>query len=128
MRIAVKDASELKAAHAIQDQYRLTPLSQWSGGGAGLPGSGTIWQPLDRGADPLSERRTINRAMIEIPADPRDADLLQSLARISVGPGLDMGPAITPRAAIGDKGTSSKAIDVERRLRLRGAVGIGDDR
>jgi hypothetical protein len=28
--------------------------------------------------------------MIEVPADPRDADLLQSFARIGVGPGLDI--------------------------------------
>jgi hypothetical protein len=33
---------------------------------------------------------TINRAMLEIPAETRDADMLQSFARIGVGPGLDV--------------------------------------
>jgi len=90
VRTAVKDASDLKAARAIQDQYRLTPLSQWRGGGVARPSTGKIWQPLDRNADPLNEWKTINRAMIEVPADHRDADLLQSFARIGVGPGLDI--------------------------------------
>lgn len=90
VRTAVKDASDLDAAHAIQDKYKLTPLSQWEDPAASAPKSGEIWQPLDRAADPLNEWRTINRAMLEIPADPRDADLLQSFARIGVGPGLDI--------------------------------------
>jgi hypothetical protein len=90
VRTAVTDASDLEAAHAIQDKYKLTPLSQWQNPAASPPKSGEIWQPLDRAADPLNEWRTINRAMLEVPADPRDADLLQSFARIGVGPGLDI--------------------------------------
>ena len=90
VRTAVKDASDLDAAHAIQDKYKLTPLSQWENPAASPPKSGEIWQPLDRAADPLNEWRTINRSMLEVPADPRDADLLQSFARIGVGPGLDI--------------------------------------
>ena len=90
VRTAVKDASDLEAAHAIQDKYKLTPLSQWENPAASPPKSGEIWQPLDRAADPLNEWRTINRSMVEVPADPRDADLLQSFARIGVGPGLDI--------------------------------------
>jgi hypothetical protein len=88
VRTYVKDASDLDAAHAIQDKYKLTPLSQWENAAASSPNSGEIWQPLDRDADPLNEWKTINRAMIEVPADPRDADLLQSFARIGIGPGL----------------------------------------
>ena len=90
VRTAVQDASDLDAAHAIQDKYRLTPLSQWENPAASPPKSGEIWQPLDRAADPLNEWRTINRSMLEVAADPRDADLLQSFARIGVGPGLDI--------------------------------------
>ncbi len=90
VRTAVKDASDLDAAHAIQDRYKLTPLSQWENPAASPVKSGEIWQPLDRAAHPLNEWRTINRAMVEVPADPRDADLLQSFARIGVGPGLDV--------------------------------------
>ena len=90
VRTAVTDASDLNAAHAIQDKYKLTPLSQWENPAASPPKSAEIWQPLDRAVDPLNEWRTINRAMLEVPADPRDADMLQSFARIGVGPGLDI--------------------------------------
>ena len=90
VRTYVKDASDLAAAHAIQDKYKLTPLSQWGNPGASIPKSGEIWQPLDRNADSLNEWRTINRAMQETPPDPQDADMLQSFARIGIGPGLDI--------------------------------------
>lgn len=90
VRTAVRDASDLDAAHAIQDKYRLTRLSQLGNPGASPPSRGETWRPLDRDADPLNDWRTINRAMIEIPADPRDADLLRSFARIGVGPGVDI--------------------------------------
>ena len=63
MRTYVKDAADLPAAHTIQDQYKLTPLSQWENPGATAPKTGEIWQPLDRSADPLNEWRTINRAI-----------------------------------------------------------------
>jgi hypothetical protein len=90
VRTYVKDASDLPSAHAIQDKYKLTPLSQWSNPGANAPKTGEIWQPLDRNADPLNEWRTINRAMQEIPADPQDADMLRSFARIGIGAGFDI--------------------------------------
>jgi hypothetical protein len=90
VRTYISGAADLDAAHAIQDKYKLTPLSQWGKPDASPPKSAEIWEPLDRNADPLNEWRTINRAMLEVPADPLDADKLQSFARIGVGPGLDV--------------------------------------
>jgi len=90
VRTYIKDASDLPTAFAIQDKYKLTPLSQWGKAEVTVPKGAEIWQPLDRAADPLNEWRTINRAMLEIPADPRDADMLQSFARIGIGPGLNV--------------------------------------
>ena len=90
VRTYIKDASDLKAAFAIQDKYKLTPLSQWGKADVTTPKGAEIWEPLDRNADPLNEWRTINRAMFEIPPDTRDADMIQSFARIGVGPGLDV--------------------------------------
>ena len=90
VRTYIKDATDLDAAHAIQDKYKLTPLSQWGKAEVTPPKGAEIWQPLDRDVDPLNEWRTINRAMLEIPPDKRDADMLQSFARIGVGPGLDV--------------------------------------
>ena len=90
VRTYVRDASDLAAAHAIQDKYKLTPLSQWGKAKVTTPKSAEIWEPLSRDGDPLNEWRTINRAMLEIPPDPRDADMLHSFARIGVGPGFDV--------------------------------------
>jgi hypothetical protein len=90
VRTYVQDASDLDAAHAIQDGYRLTPLSQWGKPDAVAPTGGEIWEPLARDADPLNEWRNINRAMLEIPADPDDAALLETYGRIGIGPGLDV--------------------------------------
>jgi hypothetical protein len=91
VRTYVRDASDFSAAHAIQDQYKLTPLSSWAKPGAAPSKGAEIWQPLDRDADPLNEWRNINRAMVEVPADTRDADMLQSFALIGIGPGIDVG-------------------------------------
>ncbi len=68
VRTYIKDASDLNAACAIQYKYGLTPLSQWGNAEVTTPKGAEIWQPLDRDADPLNEWRTINRAMLEIPA------------------------------------------------------------
>ncbi|RQO62569.1 DUF1254 domain-containing protein [Paucibacter sp. KBW04] len=90
VRTYVKDATDLPAARAIQDGYKLTPLSQWLNASAKPAKAPEIWHPLDRKADPLNEWRTINRALLEFPTDAIDADLLRSFASIGVGPGLDI--------------------------------------
>jgi hypothetical protein len=121
VRTYVKDASDLDAAHAIQDKYKLTPLSQWGKSDASAPKNGEIWQPLDRDADPLDEWRTINRAMLEVPADPRDADMLQSFARIGVGPGLDI-DALDPSTK---RGLARAAVDGRKIIYDAFAAGYG---
>ncbi len=89
-RTYVKDASDLEAAHKIQDQYKLTPLSQWGKAMVVPPKGAMIWEGFDPKTDPLADWKTINRAMIEVPPPAREADLLQSFARIGIGPGLDV--------------------------------------
>ena len=66
-RTYVKDASDLDAAHAIQDQYRLTPLSQWGKADVQPPKDAVVWPAFDPKSDPLADWKTINRAMIEVP-------------------------------------------------------------
>jgi hypothetical protein len=89
-RTFVKSGEDLKTIYAIQDQYKLTPLSQWGRPDAKPPVVPEIWKPLDSKADPLAEWKMINRAMVEVPPATRDADLLRSIARIGIGPGLDV--------------------------------------
>lgn len=89
-RTFVKDAADLPAVRAIQDQYRITPLSQWDRPGAPPPATPVIWEPTAPGSDPLAAWKTINRALAEVPPDPRDADLMLSFMQLGVGPGLDI--------------------------------------
>src|SRR5271166_1381420 len=89
-RTYVKDASDLDAAHKIQDQYKLAPLSQWGKSEIVPPKDAIIWEGFDPKTDPLADWKTINRAMIEVPPPARDADMLQQFARIGIGPGLDV--------------------------------------
>lgn len=80
---------DLASAHAIQDQYKLTPLSQW-GKADVTPTDALIWEAFDPKTDPLAEWKTINRAMVEAPPLPRDADIVAQIGRIGIGPGLDV--------------------------------------
>ncbi len=89
-RTYVKDPSDLDAAHKIQDQYMLTPLSQWGKAEVTPPKDAVVWPAFDPTADPLADWKTINRAMIEVPPPAREADTFEQLARIGIGPGLDV--------------------------------------
>jgi hypothetical protein len=89
-RTFVKNAGELDVVHTIQDQCKLTPLSQWGKSETTPPKGADIWQAADPKADPLADWKTINRAMLEVPPVSRDADIIQAIARIGIGPGLDV--------------------------------------
>ena len=89
-RTAVRDAADLPAVMAIQDQYRLTPLSQWGKPEASAPPQAPIWQPLDRKSDPLADWKNINRALAEVPPDPRDSELMHGFSHIGIGAGRDI--------------------------------------
>jgi hypothetical protein len=106
-RTLVKDANDLQAVWAIQDQYKLTPLSQWKRPDVKLPEGPEIWKPLDPKDDPLAEWKTINRAMVEVPPPARDASLLQWYARIGIGPKLDV-EALDPSTK---RGLARAAVD-----------------
>ncbi|MEQ1515043.1 MAG: DUF1254 domain-containing protein [Usitatibacteraceae bacterium] len=109
-RTFVQDESDIAAVHAIQDQYKLTPLSQWGKPAAKQSDSGRIWKPLDPKDDSLAAWKTINRALTEVPPDARDADLMQSFTRIGIGPGLD----IDTRDASTKRGLIRAAIDAQK--------------
>jgi hypothetical protein len=89
-RTLVEGKDDVKTVHAIQDQYRLTPLSLWGKADVPRPAPPKIWPPFDPKQDPLADWKTMDRAMVDVPPAERDADLLQSFARIGIGPGLDV--------------------------------------
>ena len=90
VRTFVKNAGELDTVHAIQDQYKLTPLSQWGSANPTQPKGAIIWEPVDPKTDPLGEWKSITRAMVENPPPASDAAIIASMTALGVGPGMDV--------------------------------------
>jgi len=89
-RTLVASEQDLPAVHALQQQYKLTPLSLWGRADAKLPESRDVWAPFDVATDSLAHWKTMNRAMTENPPDARHDLLLKNFATIGVGPGQDV--------------------------------------
>lgn len=89
-RTLVKDKQDVATVNAIQQKYKLTPLSLWGKPDAKVPESRDVWKPFDNTNDPLAHWKTLNRAMTENPPDARHALLIKNFASIGVGPNLDI--------------------------------------
>ncbi|HUN49472.1 MAG TPA: DUF1254 domain-containing protein [Candidatus Sulfotelmatobacter sp.] len=86
-RTLVDGADDLAAAHAVQDGYRITPLSTWrKEPGPDKPAGAAPLAP-DPG-DPWNFFRIVDLALTENPPPPRDAAALRDFAAIGIGPGL----------------------------------------
>jgi hypothetical protein len=89
-RTLVDGEQDLPNVHALQKQYRLTPLSYWGKPESELPASRDIWAPYSPKLDPLASWRTINRAMTESPPLESESAILALLAEVHIGPGQDI--------------------------------------
>jgi hypothetical protein len=89
-RTLIDGAADGPAVNALQDQYVLIPLSLWGKKDVQLPKSRDVWKPFDSKIDPLAEWKTMNRGMTENPPEARLAKLVESFARIGVGPNQDI--------------------------------------
>lgn len=111
-RTLVDGQDDLPAAHAIQDQYRLTPLSAWHK--KARPDSAPAAPPpaYDPG-DPLRFYEWLDNALSENPPPAREAALMSLFGQIGVGPGKAF------QAASLDQPTANglrRAVDVAPRL------------
>lgn len=84
-RTLVDGPADIPAVVALQDQYKLVPLSFWGRTNVQLPASRDVWEPFDAKSDPVAEWRTMNRAMTENPPEPRLARLLELFGKVGVG-------------------------------------------
>ena len=89
-RTLVDGTADVPAVNALQDQYKLVPLSLYGMKDAKLPESRDVWRPFNQKEDPLAEWKTMNRAMAENPPEARLEKLLGLFAKIGVGPGQDI--------------------------------------
>lgn len=91
-RTLVDGVDDLPAVHALQAQYRLTPLSFW-GKPDKLPESRDVYKPavaLDGSEDPLGPWKALNAMLAENPPAAHHEVLLKQFATIGIGPGLDV--------------------------------------
>lgn len=109
-RIFVKNNHDVDAVNAIQDQLKITPLSQWGKSSTSVQKIPEIWKPINPKNDPLAAWKTINRALTEVAPDPRDADLMQSFKQLGIGAGLN----IEAQPAAIKQGLARAVIDGQR--------------
>ncbi|MFJ4693138.1 DUF1254 domain-containing protein [Streptomyces sp. NPDC088766] len=89
-RTLVEGEHDLPAVHALQDQYRLTPLHLFGRADADLPERRDVLEPVDPERDPLAVWKTLNAMLAENPPPAHHELLLRQFADIGVGPGLDV--------------------------------------
>jgi hypothetical protein len=91
-RTLVDGFDDLPAVHALQAQYRLTPLSFW-GKPDKLPENRDVYKPaiaLGGSEDPLGPWKALNAMLAENPPAAHHEVLLKQFATIGIGPGLDV--------------------------------------
>ena len=89
-RVLVDGAADVPAARALQEQFRLTPLSMWGKRRATAPARRDVYAPVKAGEDPLGPWRTLNAMLAENPPPAHHAVVLDQFARIGIGPGLNV--------------------------------------
>ncbi|MGY5036355.1 DUF1254 domain-containing protein [Streptomyces sp. 900116325] len=89
-RTLVEGADDLPAVHALQQQYRLTPLHLFGKEGVTLPERRDVPVPVDPAQDPLGPWKTLNAVLAENPLPKHHDVLLRQFAEIGVGPGMDV--------------------------------------
>ena len=106
-RTAVLGKDDAAAVNKLQDQYTLTPLSQWVKGERNVPENRDVPKPFDEKTDPLGFWKTVNAAMTENPPITEHAALVGTFKSIGIGPGQD----VTKMDASTQKGLARAAKD-----------------
>ncbi|AKB28998.1 hypothetical protein MSSIT_2279 [Methanosarcina siciliae T4/M] len=102
-RTLADSVDDLPSVHALQAQYRLTPLSFWGKPEVKLPESRNVYKPavaLAGSNDPLGPWKTLNAMLAENSPATHHEVLLKQFETIGIGPGLDIEqqPEVVKRA------------------------------
>ncbi|MFC0599650.1 DUF1254 domain-containing protein [Streptomyces palmae] len=89
-RTLVEGVDDLPTVHALQQQYRLTPLHLFGKEGVTLPERRDVPVPADPAQDPLGPWKTLNAVLAENPLPKHHDVLLRQFAEIGIGPGMDV--------------------------------------
>lgn len=88
-RTAIDGPEDLPGAHAVQGEYRLTPLSLWGVPDAIVPDRREVFTPAPA-SDPLAPWKALNAMLAENPPPPHHAVVVDQWRDIGIGPGLDI--------------------------------------
>ena len=88
-RTYVGGSEDVVSVRALQQHYKVTPLSQW-GSEEIAPPQPEVFQPYDSATDPLAVWKTINRMLGENPPIGAEAALMDFFKEIKIGPGMDV--------------------------------------
>ena len=89
-RTSVNRSEDAKIVNKLQDQFTLTPLSQWGKGKPNVPENRDVPKPFDEKNDSLGYWKTINAAMTENPPTPEHTAIVKMFKSIGIGPGQDV--------------------------------------
>jgi hypothetical protein len=89
-RTLVDGEHDLPDVHALQGQFRLTPLHLFGKKGATVPERRDVLEPIDAARDRLGPWKTLNAMLAENPPPRHHEVLLKQFAEIGIGPGLDV--------------------------------------
>ena len=110
---------DIPALQAVQAQYRLIPLSQFTGRKAPPASPPVVWPPFDRAkAEGLGFIPYINALLPLMPAVPSEVDMRARFARVGIAPGRPfnanaLDPAI--RKAM-EEGVAEASADLKARV------------
>ncbi len=101
-RTLVAGEEDVPEVRALQEQYRLTPLSLFGKEGHTLPARRDVLEPVDPAKDALAPWKTLNAMLAENPPPAHHEVLLRQFAEIGIGPGLDveLQPEIVKRSLV----------------------------
>ena len=93
-RTQLAGPDDIPAMQAIQAQYRLTPLSQFTGGPAPKPASPVTWPVWDtQRAEGVGFITYLNALLPFMPTVPSEKAMFSRFAKIGIGPGKPFDPA-----------------------------------
>jgi hypothetical protein len=88
-RTLVDGPEDVPNVRALQEEYRLTPLSLW-GTDREVAERRDVLEPSDPEGDPLAPWKTLNAMLAENPPPPEHELLMKQFATIGIGPGADV--------------------------------------
>ena len=93
-RTLVDDEADLLNVHKLQDQFKLTALSEWTKSGTGKAEKLLVnSQPAPDLKDPWNFFKIVNLGLTENPPPADEAALMAEFARIGVGPNQPFDPS-----------------------------------